>query len=412
MAHSLILLITLLFSNLGLADVVYEKLDEKDYAGRQYVSLSITNGIEDGDFETLKDALNDINHHHYRLKEDSIYLNSYGGLVAEAKLMGHYIRRYHHATKVKKDAQCNSACVFLLISGSCRIADGDVGMHRKRNDEHFKDVSELNAYFNNDQDDEFFKKMGANQELIDIRHNLPHWDLRYLSDSQKFHAGLFNTSEEESQYWQEVVSRKIAAPKSFLLEELEDRNYELYKKVTWYDKWIKKIDPFYVVPSCTEQMFLNLLEKYPVGTDTWDHQFELYDSKQGYDLEDDKGNYLGEYGSEIPLVEGASHFWNILFYKKGVKEITYREETTLAKPTQWENGGESLKVTLNGRRATRTITVPNTGFISNGWGVDPKIDPTGPMSVKVFVDDQLIKEFNYNVISKKQYLQKIKKEMQ
>ena len=298
-----------------LADVVYEKLDEKDYAGRQYVSLSITNGIEDGDFEILKDALNDINHHHYRLKEDSIYLNSYGGLVAEAKLMGHYIRRYHHATKVKKDAQCNSACVFLLISGSCRMAEGDVGMHRKRMDEHFKDVSELNAYFNNDQDDEFFRKMGANQELIDIRQNLPHWDLRYLSDSQKFNAGLFNTSEEESQYWQEVVSRKIAAPKSFLLEELKDRNYELYDKVTWYDKWIKKIDPFYVVPSCTEQMFLNLLEKYPVGTDKWDHQFEFYESKQGYELEDDKGNYLGEYGSEIPLVEGASHFWEILFYK-------------------------------------------------------------------------------------------------
>ena len=227
MAHTLIFLLTFFLSSIALSDVVYEKLDEKDYAGRQYVSLSITNGIEDGDFEILKDALNDINHHHYRLKEDSIYLNSYGGLVAEAKLMGHYIRRYHHATKVKKDAQCNSACVFLLISGSCRIAEGDVGMHRKRMDEHFKDVSELNAYFNNDQDDEFFRKMGANQELIDIRQNLPHWDLRYLSNSQKFNAGLFNTSEEESQYWQEVVSRKIAAPKSFLLEELEDRNYEL-----------------------------------------------------------------------------------------------------------------------------------------------------------------------------------------
>ena len=101
-----------------------------------------------------------------------------------------------------------------------------------------------------------------------------------------------------------------------------------------------------------------------------------------------------------------------MFYKKGAKEITYREETTLTKPTQWKNGEEALKVTLNGRRATRTVTVPNTGFISNGWGMDPKIDPTGPMTVKVFVDDQLIKEFNYNVISKQQYLQKIKKEMQ
>ena len=412
MAHTLIFLLAFFLSSIALSDVVYEKLDEKDYAGRQYVTVTINNSIQDGDYETLKDVLNEINQNNYRLKEDSIYLNSQGGLVEEAKSMGHIIRKNHHATKVNKEAYCNSACIFLLISGSCRMAEGDVGMHRKRTDAHFKDVNDLNEYFLNYDDDVFFKKMGANQELIDISHNLPHWDLRYLSNSQKFHAGLFNTSEEESQYWQEVVSRKIAAPKSFLLKELEDRNYELYDKVTWYDKWIKKIDPFYVVPSCTEQMFLNLLEKYPVGTDQWDQQFQLYEARVGYDLTDDKGKYIGKYDSEIPLVAGASHFWEILFYKKGAKEISYREETTLAKPTQWENGGESLKVTLNGRRATRTVTVANTGFISNGWSVDPKIDPTGPMTVKVFVDDQLIKEFHYNVISKKQYLQKIKKDMQ
>ena len=119
------------FIQLSHADVVYEKLDEKDYAGRQYVTVTINNSIQDGDYETLKDVLNEINQNNYRLKEDSIYLNSQGGLVEEAKLMGHIIRKNHHATKVNKEAYCNSACIFLLVSGSCRMAEGDVGMHRK-----------------------------------------------------------------------------------------------------------------------------------------------------------------------------------------------------------------------------------------------------------------------------------------
>ena len=86
--------------------------------------------------------------------------------------------------------------------------------------------------------------------------------------------------------------------------------------------------------------------------------------------------------------------------------------TTLSSPAEWESDDEKLTITLNGRRAERVVTTINSGRITNGWRLDPKKDPTGPMNVKVFVDDQLIKEFNYNVISKKQYLQKIKKRMQ
>jgi hypothetical protein len=113
------------------------------------------------------------------------------------------------------------------------------------------------------------------------------------------------------------------------------------------------------------------------------------------------------------MAEGVGHFWNIEFFKKGAKEITYREETTLSKPTEWDNGDEAVTIDMNGKRASRTVTVPNTGTIMNGWTLDPKKDPAWSYdSESIYVDNKLIKEFNYTVIPYKQYLQKIKKEMQ
>jgi len=103
----------------------------------------------------------------------------------------------------------------------------------------------------------------------------------------------------------------------------------------------------------------------------------------------------------------VSHFWTITYYKKGVKEITYKEVTTLAKPTEWSTD-EAILISLGGRRVERNVTVPNTGLITNGWTMDPKVDPTGPMNVKIYIDDELIKEFNYEVISKKDFKKKVK----
>jgi hypothetical protein len=101
------------------------------------------------------------------------------------------------------------------------------------------------------------------------------------------------------------------------------------------------------------------------------------------------------------LRDDVSHFWNIEYYKKGAKTITYREETILSKPTEWESGDQLLTVDMNGRRASRTITVDNTGTIFNGWGLDPKKDPSGPMTVNIYIDDKLVKTFNYRIIKPK-----------
>lgn len=392
-----------LFSYALHADVIYKKHDERDYADRQYVTINIINSIVDGDSEILRNALNDINTNNYRLKEDSVYLNSVGGSMFEAKKMGHLIRKHHVATKVNENDTCESACVLILVSGSCRMALGYVGVHRSRSDFSYRSYDEMQRMIptRNKSERDFFLKMGTSEDLINAFELIPTWTMRFLEDKTKLKAGLYSSPEFESNYWQEVVSRKIAAPKNFILGELQDRSFELMDSVSWYQEKILKKDPSYIFPSCTEQMFLDQLEKYPVGTDKFDEEFQVYDSFQGYISNDQDLEYPFFYGSDVPLRDGVSHFWNIEYYKKGAKTITYREETILSKPTEWDSGDEFVKIDMNGRRASRTITVDNTGTILNGWGLDPKKDPSGPMTVNIYVDDKLVKTFNYRIITPK-----------
>jgi hypothetical protein len=397
------LFLILLIPLQSFSDVVYEKLTEKDYADRQYVTINIINTIIDGDTEILRNALNDININNYRLKEDSIHLNSVGGSMYEAKKMGHLIRKHHVATKVNEKDACESACVLILISGSCRMALGYVGVHRSRSDFNYRSYDEMQRMIpsRNQSERDFFLKMGTSEDLINAFEHIPTWTMRYLEDKTKLKAGLFTSPEFESNYWQEVVSRKIAAPKNFILKELQDRSFELMDSVSWYEEKILKKDPSYIFPSCTEQMFLDQLEKYPVGTDKFDEEFQVYDSFQGYISNNQDLQFPFFYGSDVPLRDDVSHFWNIEYYKKGAKTITYREETILSKPTEWESGDQLLTVDMNGRRASRTITVDNTGTIFNGWGLDPKKDPSGPMTVNIYIDDKLVKTFNYRIIKPK-----------
>ena len=51
MAHTLIFLLTFFLSSIALLDVVYEKLDEKDYADRQYLTVTINNSIQVDDYD-------------------------------------------------------------------------------------------------------------------------------------------------------------------------------------------------------------------------------------------------------------------------------------------------------------------------------------------------------------------------
>ena len=379
------------------ADVVYKKLDKLDFFGRPLVSVSIENGIETGDSIELTRVLNEINQNNYRLKEDSIFLNSTGGNVFEAREMGHQIRKHHLATQIKYEHECASACSLIFIAGSCRMAHGYIGLHRGSTNYQYKTHKEFKSFYNREQDTkDYILEMSPLNAFHDITYSTPNWDMWWLTDFQKLGYGLMVTDPQESEYFQEVVSRKIAAPKEFLLDNIRNKKNQLQDNVSWYEKRVLKKDPLMQYPSCTEQMFLHLLEEYSVGTDNWDEQFQLYKSWQGYMTKEDKmGKYQTFYVKEIPHKVGVSYFWTIDYYLKNKKEITYKEVTTYEKPTQW-NDPDGVKITQGGKVATRIRTEPNNGRISNGWTLDEN-DSKGKVKIEVFVNDQLIQTFNSEI---------------
>ena len=394
----LLYFILFLFSYTLHADVIYEKLQELDFFSKPVVRISITGEIKSGDYADLAKYLNEVNQNNYRVKEDSIILKSSGGNIQEAIDIGHLIRKHHLATKVNHDDECISACGLIFIAGSCRMAQGFIGLHRSVVNAPFDNYEELIKYHSLSEKNvkTYIDEMGAHNLYKDIIYNTPNWDVWWLSDLQKMAYGLMVTEHKESYYFQEVVSRKIAAPKQFLLDDVYNKKIDKENAVTWYEKKILKKNPLMEYPSCSEQMFLHLLEEYPIGTDKWDEEIQIYKSWQGYMTKPDKDEkFQTYYVGEIPYQEGISYFWTLDYFLKGKKELTYKEVTTYDKPTTWSDS-EGVTVTKSGRVATRIRTVPNDGRVFNSWTLD-KNDPKGNIKVEIFIDNKLLKVFSYTI---------------
>ena len=394
--RGLLYFILFLFSYALHADVIYEKLQELDFFSKPVVRISITGEIKSGDYADLAKYLNEVNQNNYRVKEDSIILKSSGGNIQEAIDIGHLIRKHHLATKVNHDDECISACGLIFIAGSCRMAQGFIGLHRSVVNAPFDNYEELIKYHSLSEKNvkTYIDEMGAHNLYKDIIYNTPNWDVWWLSDLQKMAYGLMVTEHKESYYFQEVVSRKIAAPKQFLLDDVYNKKIDKEDAVTWYEKKILKKNPLMEYPSCTEQMFLHLLEEYPIGTDKWDEEIQIYKSWQGYMTKPDKDEkFQTYYVGEIPYQEGISYFWTLDYFLKGKKELTYKEVTTYDKPTTWSDI-DGVTVTKGGRVATRIRTVPNNGRVFNSWTLD-KNDPKGNIKVEIFINEKLVKEFQF-----------------
>ena len=396
----LLYFILFLFSYALHADVIYEKLQELDFFSKPVVRISITGEIKSGDYADLAKYLNEVNQNNYRVKEDSIILKSSGGNIQEAIDIGHLIRKHHLATKVNHDDECISACGLIFIAGSCRMAQGFIGLHRSVVNAPFDNYEELIKYHSLSEKNvkTYIDEMGAHNLYKDIIYNTPNWDVWWLSDLQKMAYGLMVTEHKESYYFQEVVSRKIAAPKQFLLDDIYNKKIDKENAVTWYEKKILKKNPLMEYPSCSEQMFLHLLEEYPIGTDKWDEEIQIYKSWQGYMTKPDKDEkFQTYYVGEIPYQEGISYFWTLDYFLKGKKELTYKEVTTYDKPTTWSDI-DGVTVTKGGRVATRIRTVPNDGRVFNSWTLD-KNDPKGNIKVEIFINEKLVKEFQFTTTS-------------
>ena len=246
------LFLVLLIPYVARPDIIYEKLGIKDAQGREIVSLRIEGSIELDDDIIFDEALADINQNNYRVQFDSVILNSPGGNISSAKQIGIAVRGNHLSTWVMPHDSCSSACVLILQAGVCKMANGDIGIHRAKYEEDIP-LDEVHDNVRNHEIlmEDYLTYMEASPQLIWLFNSIPNWDMKYLTNSEKRNFGLFGANSEEMQYRLEIASKKFGQYKDDLLERLSDRLIDIYPEATW-----SSADYLYATPSCSEQLFL------------------------------------------------------------------------------------------------------------------------------------------------------------
>jgi hypothetical protein len=379
------LLFLLFLSNIAFADVIYTVLDEYDSKGQQFVDLQIINEIDRKDYEDFKKAVIDINKNSYRVKHDSVILNSKGGDIYPAMFIGYLIRKNHLSTWVFPDNQCLSACTYILIAGVCRMAEGDVGLHRSRTDmvmdplETHKDV-----LTNKDYEKKFYKEMDTPYAMLELQQSIEPWDMYYLFPWDKKKFGLYYATESESRYRLEIAARKRGVFKEVLYDKLKEQYHEMNDvDVVNYEKLI------WTFPSCNEQLYLDdddiefaFYEEEPL--------FEIDETNQGYYKNDE---FIAT--SVIPSKPGTIHGWYISFFTKG-KEVEIKERVTMSGPTNWTGVDDSAVISDDTKTIEITHKIENNGSMTRTWETTED-DPKGPFFIELFHNDTLIKRFDYEL---------------
>ena len=381
-------------------DIVYEKLGFKDPQGREIVSLRIEGSIELDDDIIFDEALVDINQNNHRVQFDSVILNSPGGNIFSAKQIGKAVRGNHLSTWVMPHDSCSSACVLILQAGVCKMANGDVGIHRAKYEEDIAlDEVRDNVFYHEIVTEDYLTTMGASPQLIWLFNSIPNWDMKYLMNSEKRNFGLFGATSEEMQYRLEIASKKFGQYKDSLLERISDRLIDIYPEATW-----DSADYLYATPSCSEQLFLedNMTDHVGINIEPSPEDiFEIYEWERG--IENEEGTYVAT--DKVPHKDEQLYYYSFKYFAKG-SEVTYQERVTLSAPTTWtseeegidyaENTTPGYEVSDDKSTITVTKTSPNDGFVFGAWTLT-KDDPKGPFKIDILFKDRVIRTFDYIV---------------
>ncbi len=354
-----LLFLLIIFPHLLLADVIYEKLNFTDAKGREVISLKIIDEINFDDYQDFEDAINDINQNNYRVQFDSVVLNSEGGNIYAAQRIGKLIRKNHLSTYVFPNDHCVSACSLILQAGVCKMAVGEIGIHRS-SPSSYDSLSGIDDSVKSSRQkmESYLKEMDAHPYMIPMFFNIPHWNMHYLNDSEKFN---FN---------------------------------EQYPVEGW------DLGYLYRFPSCSEQLFLEDGLSEHIGIDIEpkpEDIFEIYDPIQGYYDEEENMNS----SDVIPFKPGYAYYYGFAVYAKG-KEIQFKERIKLSGPTFWGDSetGESLdddpnyEVSEDKSMITVTRNTENIGSVFNAWEL-AKEDPKGEMIIEILFKDEVVHTFKF-----------------
>ena len=203
----------LFFVTSSFAKVKFEVIDRKE----KLASLTIVEKIEheeDLDFIFFYNRLVDDG---YKLKLNAVMLNSPGGNGYAAMRIGEFVREKKLNTYVASNANCASACVYVLISGVVRMAYGRVAVHRTTfTDEYPIDKLEKALRDADKKSVAHVEAMGISNLLTDAILNTPNWATRQLDDRERRRWGVHGTDRIYEEMW----FRKTALETKLTLDEV------------------------------------------------------------------------------------------------------------------------------------------------------------------------------------------------
>lgn len=156
-----------------------------------------------------------------RLGRGIFYIDSAGGDVKTAILIGRQLRKARALVIVGKGAQCLSACVFLLAGAVERFPIGRVGIHRpyiaalaKRTyDDTQRSFRDIENYAR-----QFLIDMNLPGTLFDAMMRVPPQRIRDLSTRELYDFGLASTDPIEQELRDTTKARRLGISRQELLK--------------------------------------------------------------------------------------------------------------------------------------------------------------------------------------------------
>jgi hypothetical protein len=202
---------------------------------KKVVIFKIQGKISHTDVSAFQKALNEIKNDGYKIKLNSVVLDSIGGSGTAAVAIGKIIRKEKLNTYVGPKHNCASACVFILSSGIIRMAYGKVSVHRGTlyEDYAIENLEESLKTLDTEMLNHLFE-MGMATQLIDAIRVTPFWTVWTLDDKEKRRWGVHGTER----YYEELWFRTTASAKQY---EISNVKYFFYKH---FDKCTKMAKEF------------------------------------------------------------------------------------------------------------------------------------------------------------------------
>jgi hypothetical protein len=169
---------------------------------RKVVILKIEGRIKHGDENDFQKTLDEIRKDGYKIKLNSVVLNSLGGNSHAAMEIGKIVRKENLNTYVGLKHRCASACVYILSSGIIRMAYGEVAVHRPTFDDDFPQEKLEESLKKADTESmKHLMEMGMTTQLVEAIRITPSWTTWTLDDKEKRRWGVHGTERMYDELW-------------------------------------------------------------------------------------------------------------------------------------------------------------------------------------------------------------------